>query len=191
MSGLDKILEYITQEANAEADKIIASAQEEAAAIISSEKKKADDQSAAIMKQAESDAAAQATRIESAAQMKEKRILLQAKQDKIDEVFAQAKEQLLGLDDEKYFEMIQKMIQKYASGESGQIKFSQRDLDRIPAALKEQLEDTGLLVSSEPADIDGGFILSYGDIEENCSIDVLISESKETLQDKISETLFN
>jgi V/A-type H+/Na+-transporting ATPase subunit E len=191
MSGLDKILEYITQEANAEADKIIASAQEEAAAIISSEKKKADDQSAAIMKQAESDAAAQATRIESAAQMKEKRILLQAKQDKIDEVFALAKEQLLGLDDEKYFEMIQKMIQKYASGESGQIKFSQRDLDRIPAALKEQLEDTGLLVSSEPADIDGGFILSYGDIEENCSIDVLISESKETLQDKISETLFN
>jgi V/A-type H+/Na+-transporting ATPase subunit E len=191
MSGLDKILEYITQEANAEADKIIASAQEEAAAIISSEKKKADDQSAAIMKQAESDAAAQATRIESAAQMKEKRILLQAKQDKIDEVFALAKEQLLGLDDEKYFEMIQKMIQKYASGESGQIKFSQRDLDRIPAALKEQLEDTGLLVSSEPADIDGGFILSYGDIEENCSIDVLISESREALQDKISETLFN
>ena len=190
MSGLDKILEYITQEANAEADKIISSAQEEAAAIVSSEKKKADDQAAVIMKQAESDAAAQATRIESAAQMKEKRILLQAKQDKIDEVFALAKEQLLGLDDEKYFEMIQRMIRKYASGESGQIKFSQRDLDRIPAALKEQLEDTGLQVSSEPADIDGGFILSYGDIEENCSIDVLISESREVLQDKISGMLF-
>ena len=190
MSGLDKILGYITQEANAEADKIISSAQEEAAAIISSEKKKADDQAAVIMKQAESDAAAQATRIESAAQMKEKRILLQAKQDKIDEVFALAKEQLLGLDDEKYFEMIQRMIRKYASGESWQIKFSQRDLDRIPAALKEQLEDTGLQVSSEPADIDGGFILSYGDIEENCSIDVLISESREVLQDKISGMLF-
>lgn len=191
MSGLDKILEYITQEANAEADKIIASAKEEAAAIISSEKKQADDQAAAIMRQAESDAAAQAKRIESSAQMKEKRILLQAKQDKIEEVFALAKAELLSLSDTEYFEMIGRLIKKYASGASGQIKFSQRDLGRIPESLKELLKDSKLQIDGEPADIDGGFILSYGDIEENCSIDVLISSSREELQDKISGMIFN
>lgn len=191
MSGLDKILEYITQEANAEADKIIASAKEEAAAIISSEKKQADDQAAAIMRQAESDAAAQAKRIESSAQMKEKRILLQAKQDKIEEVFALAKAELLSLSDAEYFEMIDRLIKKYASGASGQIKFSQKDLGRIPESLKELLKDSKLQIDSEPVDIDGGFILSYGDIEENCSIDVLISSSREELQDKISRMIFN
>lgn len=191
MSGLDKILEYITQEANAEADKIIASAREEAAAIISSEKKQADDQAAAIMRQAESDAAAQAKRIESSAQMKEKRILLQAKQDKIEEVFAVAKAELLSLGDAEYFEMIGRLIKKYVSGASGQIKFSQKDLDRIPESLRELLKDSKLQIDSEPADIDGGFILSYGDIEENCSIDVLISSSREELQDKISGMIFN
>ncbi len=191
MSGLDKILEYITQEAKAEADKIIVSAREEAAAIISSEKEQADSQAAAIMKQAESDAAAQAKRIESSAQMKEKRILLQAKQDKIEEVFAMAKAQILSLNDEEYFEMIGRLIKKYASGESGQIRFSQKDLGRIPVSLKEQLEGSKLQIDSQPADIDGGFILSYGDIEENCSIDVLISSSKEVLQDKISRVIFN
>ncbi len=191
MSGLEKILEYITQEANAEADKIIASAKEEAAAIISSEKKQADDQAAAIMKQAESDAAAQAKRIESSAQMTEKRILLQAKQDKIEEVLSMAKAEILSLNEDKYFEIIGRLLKKYASGEPGRIMFSQRDLDRLPAVLKKQLEDCRLQVVDEPADIEGGFILSYGDIEENCSIDVLISSSREELQDKISRMIFS
>ena len=37
---------------------------------------------------------------------------------------------------------------------------------------------------------DGGFILSYGGVDQNCSVSALFEEGAETLQDKIQTLLF-
>ena len=39
--------------------------------------------------------------------------------------------------------------------------------------------------------INGGFVLTYGGIEENCSIDALFDAAHEVLQDKVQEILFS
>ena len=48
-----------------------------------------------------------------------------------------------------------------------------------------------LKVSKETAAIFGGFLLVYGDIEENCSFDALFSAVRENLQDKVNSLLFD
>lgn len=190
MSGLDKILEHISREAREEADQILTSAKEAAQKILISGKKEAEDMAEAIRHQSELDVAAASDRIVSNADLNEKRIILQAKQDKIEEVFDNALKYLEDLDDASYMEMIGKMISRYASGREGTISFNQRDLSRLSEPVKALAEKQHLQISAEPVNICGGFILSYGDIEENCSFDVLIGTSREELQDKVGQLLF-
>ena len=48
-----------------------------------------------------------------------------------------------------------------------------------------------LHVSAGSRDIDAGFVLTYGGIEENCSFDAIFDSARETLQDKAQELLFS
>lgn len=61
--------------------------------------------------------------------------------------------------------------------------------DRLNAALKDK--GAVLRISGDTRDIDGGFVLTYGGIEENCSIDALFDAAHEVLQDKVQEILFS
>ena len=47
-----------------------------------------------------------------------------------------------------------------------------------------------LTISKESRNIDGGFVLVYGGIEENCSIQALFHSEREYLADKVHENLF-
>jgi len=190
MSRLDKIIDHITQEAREEADKILSSARNEAAKLISTGKRDADEKVKTIAKQSGLDVAAAVKRIQSASELQEKRIILQAKQEEIEKVFSKAVEELESLDDEKYFKVLEGMISRYSSGEAGRICMSAKDIARMPDSFKKAAEKAHLSIDDTPANISGGFILSYGDIEENCSFDVLINTSKEELQDKIGQLLF-
>ena len=65
--------------------------------------------------------------------------------------------------------------------------------DNFEKSIKEILSDkkeASLTVSEEAPDLNGGFILKYGDIEENCSFDAIFSVSRESFQDKVNELLF-
>ena len=196
MSGLDKILEHINTEAKDAADELIAGAKAQAAQLLENAKAEAKAREAAIVKQSELDQIAAEKRIKSAADLKEKRMVLEAKQKEIEDVLTAAKDHLTGLDDAAYFETVAKMIKKYAQPQDGVIKFSAKDLGRLPAGFDQKIAETlggkgSLKIAQESADICGGFILVYGDIEENCSFDALIEASKEDLQDKIGQKLFS
>ena len=93
---------------------------------------------------------------------------------------------------------IQMCIRDRQKGE-GKILFSKTDTERLPKdfadTLAAALEKSGkegakLTVSGETRDIDGGFVLTYGGIEENCSFDALFDSAHEMLQDKVQEILF-
>ena len=47
-----------------------------------------------------------------------------------------------------------------------------------------------LEISGETRNIDGGFILIYGGIEENCSIDAMFAEKRDELLDQVRKILF-
>ena len=44
-------------------------------------------------------------------------------------------------------------------------------------------------MAKQPRPIDGGFILVYGGVEENCSIEALFYAEQERLQDKVQAFL--
>ena len=86
------------------------------------------------------------------------------------------------------------MVEKFSLPQPGEIYFSAADLARLPADFDSRLEKAAkgaLQRSSETRPIDGGFVLTYGGVEENCSIEALFYAAREELQDKVHALLFS
>ncbi|MDF2905333.1 MAG: hypothetical protein K0R34_654 [Herbinix sp.] len=197
MTGLEKILKVIEDDANAHAEEIISKAQNEANEIISAAKQEADKKCSEITAKSETDVQAVLSRAESAAALQEKKKILDAKQQIISNVITKARNSLTGLSDSEYIDIILKMAKKYAHNKEGVILFSRTDKNRLPADISSKLTTAlagkpgaSLVVSEDVTTIDGGFVLKYGDIEENCSFDALFSSAKEELSDQVNAILF-
>ena len=73
---------------------------------------------------------------------------------------------------------------------------TKKDLERMPAGFREEIKSLAqkkggvLEISGETRNIDGGFILIYGGIEENCSIDAMFAEKRDELLDQVRKILF-
>ncbi len=190
------MISQIKEEADASAAKILEEAQTEAEEI----RKKGEDECARIRERAEvQNEAAKAdilSKSRSSAQMERRRYLLLAKQEMIDEVINEAHASLLALDTPAYFDALVRLVEKHAQAQCGEIRFNQKDLCRIPADFMRRASEAAkknggdLILSDEPCEIDGGFLLVYGDIEENCSFDALFLADREVLQDKLHTFLF-
>lgn len=191
MSGLEKIIEQINKEATETANATINSGRDEAEKILKIAEAEAEAKRTEIAEQSKLDVSAVAKRIQSVAAQEEKKKILVAKQEIIDGVLDSTLEYLKNMDDDSYFAIIDKMIQKYAGTEEGRIQFNAKDLARVPSSTKSILEQKKLTLSEETVDISGGFILKYRDIDENCSFDGLFLALKEPLQDKIGQILFS
>lgn len=197
MTGLEKIVKAIEEEASVRAEEVISQARLEADKILKAARAEADKKCAEIALKAEADEKDLLSRAQSAAQLLEKKAVLNTKQQMINDVISKARNSLYQLSDAEYADMLLRMIIKYAHQKQGVILFSAADKKRLPdnfAARCESAlmkgEGVNLVFSDEDAGIDGGFILRYGDIEENCSFEALFSAAKEELQDKVNSFLF-
>ncbi|MDF2539964.1 MAG: hypothetical protein K0S76_2985 [Herbinix sp.] len=197
MTGLEKILKAIEADATAGADTVIAQAKREAEEILEAAKIEAEKKCNQIAEKSEADVKAIISRAESAATLQEKKIILDAKQQIISNIISNARNSLAKLPNSEYTDIILQMVKKYAHNKSGKLLFSAEDKIRLSAdfdaKLKQALSDkpaASLTVSEETASMDGGFLLIYGDIEENCSFDAMFSAAKDTLQDKVNSLLF-
>lgn len=197
MTGLEKIIKVIEADAKSNADRILAEAKEEAESIIVSARKEAEKKCAEIAEKPANEIKAILDRARSQAALIKRQMILNAKQQVINDIIDKAKLKLTGLPDTDYFDVIIKILQKHAHNQAGTIMFSKKDLERLPKnfdkklndALKD-MENASLEISKESVPIDGGFILVYGDIEENCSFEALFGHAKEELQDKVNAFLF-
>lgn len=196
MTGLEKIVEQILEDANAEAENILNAAKQEADAII----KKAESDAAKLKTQSDEKIAIEQTggeaKAKSSSDLKKRQAILLAKQEMINEVLDRSYDEILHMDDRQYFDMIEKMIEKFALAKEGEICFSQKDMDRLPAGFDKKADAIAkakggaLQVSEVPVPIEGGFILTYGGIEENCSFKALFNAEREKLADKVHAFLF-
>ena len=190
MTGLEKIVEQIKQEAQATADEQIAQSKKEAEQILADAKKKLESSYIAAMEQADAHAKQILLRGESAASLQERKMLLEAKQQIIQQIFDEAIDTMQKLPIKEYFELLLRMVDRYALEENGTIHLSQQDLDRIPEFFMDELKKRQITISKESARLNGGFLLSYGDIEQNCSFEALLSANREDLQDQIVTLIF-
>lgn len=196
MSGLDKMKSRILEEAEQSAQEIIAKAQADAEAAVTAAEKQARAEAEKIREKAGRDAGEYAKRAASSSDMRRKQAFLAARQDVISAVLGKAYDAVLTLEEEDYFGLLEKLLEKYVLPEEGEICFSQRDLDRMPEGFAGRIRTIAvekggsLSVSREPRNIDGGFLLVYGGIEENCTIKAVFSSKREELSDRVNRLLF-
>jgi len=197
MSGLDKMKSRIFEEAEQSAAELLDQAKKEAEKIVKEAVGKAGAEAETIRVRAAADAKEYAKRVESSADMNRKQALLAAKQEVIRTVLDAAYSRVMEMDDTAYFEMLQKMLDKYVLAQDGEICFSKRDLNRMPKEFAEKIDAAAkgkggkLTISKETRKIDGGFILVYGGIEENCTIKAVFEAKREELADEVKKLLFS
>ena len=135
-------------------------------------------------------------RAKSSSELKKRQAILAAKQSIIGNMLDKAYDAMVALPDEEYFQVIVKCLEKSVQPKSGEICFSGKDRKRLTPQTEKQIEQIAaahggsLKVSNGNCDIDGGFILIYGGIEENCSFRAMLDANREHLADKVNELLF-
>ena len=196
MSGLDKITARIMEESAAEAKKLTDEAALKAKAIAEESAKKIAEECERINKKAEATVLSTGEKGQTSAQLRHKQIVLSGKQELIHEAIDAARTELSSLNDAEYKDFIVKLFKKHLPSQDAELLLSDKDKARLGAdtlnALKEAARANGstLTVAEKNADIKNGFVLSYGGVEENCTIDALIDQSMDDLQDKVKEILF-
>ena len=183
MTGLEKIVEQILEEANTQSDMILEDAQKKADQIIEDAKVEADKIKAGSAEKVSHVKADGMARAKSSADLKKRQTVLKAKQEIINEVIGKAYNGMIDMEVDRYFHMMERMIGNAVQPKSGQISFSAKDMERLPAGFAKR-------VSEKASDIDGGFILIYGGIEENCSLAAMFHAQKEEMADKLNSLLF-
>lgn len=197
MAGLDKIISQIEEESKAAAARTIEAARAEAEKILETARKEAEAECSEIERRSGQAVDNILERGKSAADLKKRGSMLAEKQKLIRDTIARAKSELKSMEDEAYFGMILKLAVKSAQSGEGEILFSAKDLARLTGGFEGQLnaalKDKGaqLHISKDTRDIDAGFVLTYGGIEENCSFDAIFDSAHETLQDITQEILFS
>lgn len=194
MTGLDKIIGQIKGESDAAAAKVLEQAKAEADKIHSEAIADAKRECAKIEHDSVAAVADRLARARSAADLQKRKTILAKKQSLIGEVIEKAKQSLGILEDAQYFEFLLKLAVQSAWDKNGEILFSQKDISRLPADFADKLRNAlgdKLVISKETRNIDGGFVLVYGGVEENCSLTALFDSAHERLQDKVQELLFS
>ena len=195
MSGLEKIIDKINADCKSECDSIISNAENKAKKLIDEKVSVANEEAEKIIAKAKEQCALTDEKARNGAELLEKKIKLQVKNEIITEIIENAKTALKGLSDKEYFAIIEELIIANVAKGEGVLKFSSQDLERLPKDFEKTInakltDGKTVKVSDMPLDIEGGVVLSYEDIEENCSFDALIETNIDTIRDKLNTEIF-
>ena len=197
MTGLEKMKSQILDEANRSAGEILEQAKKEADAVMAEARKNAEAECQRISEKSEADAESLKGRAESSCDLQKRKAVLKAKQEVISEILKRAYKKMLASDTETYFDIIRKMLNKYVLPEEGEICFSSDDKKRMPDGFEKEIAAIAaakggkLIVSKEERNIQGGFVLIYGGIEENCTFKAIFDSRRGELSDKVHALLFS
>ncbi len=184
-------------------DKILETNQEEIAKIKANAKKQCTDIEANASKQIseieeKADIDSKAMRAEllarrlTVAELDVKKILLNAKQEIIDDVYAIAKQQLQSLPTTQYKKLVEGMLIK-AAGDGDEVLIGKCDEKTITASFVKKIADKkGIKLTLAVDDkINGGVILRGKSCDKNLTIDLEVAAIKLTTETDIAKRLFN
>ena len=190
MTGLDKILMEIKKDSEVRVNDVLSGAKAEEKRILEEAQAESKRQSEEIIEKAKKDADTIRERAKSSIEIKAGRLVLSKKQEIINDLILKAKEFIGEMTADEYSEFMIKAIEKYSHKEEGVVKFSDHDKTFANAKVYDVIKEKNLKVSDEIIDAKIGFILDYGDIEENCTIDAIFDGSSEVLSDKVCGIIF-
>lgn len=197
MAGLDVIIDQIQMSSKQRIDEIQKASEAECAKVLEEANFTARKKQEEADKRAERYTLDIKDRAVSTAQLKIRQAILACKQELIAETIEKAKDRFYKMPDAEYFDALVSVVEKYANSGNGELCLSEKDLKRLPADFESRVNEVAkkkggsLRVSANAADIEGGFILKYTSIEENCSVEALFDNSGEILVDILQKVLFS
>lgn len=196
MDGIEKITGRINEDVQREIDALTADANREAGEITARYQAQAQQESADIVERGRKAAAEREERLASVAQLEARKLELAAKQEMLQKAFDTALAYLLDLPEDKYVALLADLAVRAARTGSEQVILSQKDRTRFGkqavTAANEKLGDKGrLTLSQETRPIQGGLILSDGDVEVNCTFETLVRLQRGELDREVAKVLFD
>ena len=132
-----------------------------------------------------------AQRSETVAQLDSRKLILDAKSQILDEVFAKALEKARNLPKEKYKALIFGMLESAQDGDV--VIISAREKDIVTAASLKAFADKKkikLTLNKNLGDFDGGIILSSDGVDKNLTLEVEVASIRDEYEAKIAKELF-
>lgn len=193
MTGLEKITASILEQAKENEEAILSYADSKAEKVLKEAETKAQAEYDGIVGKANEIAQKNIEVAESENDALRSRELLSAKVEAVYEVISLLKKEVLALPEPEYFAFMERLVIRYATAPGGVVRFSARDLARLPKNFISDVNgklEYKVTLSDTPAETENGFILDFGDIEENCSIDALLLSMQDALKENIVQSLF-
>ena len=191
MTSSEKILAGIAEESKAQADKINSDAEKQAADILAAAREEAESEAEKIKAEAEKKAELIISSGKSSAELLKRDTALNCRRGLIEKALNFVADTVNAYGDKDYFDFLLTLIKKEKLNGKGEVYLSIKDKARDIAAFKSELSALDLTLSDTFADINGGFILKYGDIQINGELSALIHEKRDVLTDELNKALFN
>lgn len=132
----------------------------------------------------------------SSAGFRERNAILNNKQKCINDVIESAICKIENLDATEYFDFLEKLFNKNVQSGTGVMYISTSDKDRMPEDFVKKIEkiakekNGSITIEDSRDNVENGFVLVYGDIEENCQIKALFNGQLDRLKDIANRELF-
>lgn len=195
MTGLEKILDAVSANGKESAKRLFSAYLEKSDKLKSSIIKDAENDGKTMISNAEISAGEIINNAYSAAKLEAKKSILSLKDELIEKAIQRAVDKISVLDDTEYFlYMYKSAVCRLKVGDC-LISFNERDKSRMPTDFIERLnsakDECSVKLSESAVNIVGGFILDFGDIYEDFSLDGLIEEKRDEIRQEAAEILFD
>ena len=192
MKGIEKIIAHIEGDADKQAESILAAAKKRCDKVLAGYEEKASELYSSKIRdgvkscQDKEDGALRSSRMEA------RKSVLAVKQEMVAKSFDLAREKIVSLPADQYVAFLADLVEKAGVSGNEEIILSARDRGAIGDALLAALNAGGknLKLSDEVRDIAGGLILRSGNVETNCSVDLLMEMCRGELAGKVADVLF-
>jgi len=199
MNGIEKLVAHLIGDAENEIAAIQAESVAACAALLKTYEKRAQEEEWKLLIAGKQAADERTKRMANLAASEAKRHVSTFKEELVDLAFAQAKEQILNLSEREYISFLAKCAAGAAKTGKEQLLFSAKDRNlygkQVTQAANELLERSGkeaqLTMGQGTQEIEGGVILTDGQVEANCSIEALMDLFREAHVASVAERLFD
>ena len=219
MTGLEKIIERIQAEARERASMTLQKSEKEVTALAKEYAARSEEARARIEKEGLEAAQAMLNAARAETEKTHAEILQNMRTKLIDEAFERAKKEICDTDFGKYRELLTALLttalleqhrteqQSIAFGdeiepfERFEVLLNAGDRERFGAQIITDARRTVerrigaqkanmIALSQQTVDISGGLVLRFGDVELNCTLDVLMADIRRELTPRVTEILF-
>ena len=198
MKGTEKIIAHIQADADAQVAAIIAKAEEQCKAISAEYEAKAQAAYSEKIRLGVKECEAKVESMGHIAEMEGKKAVLALKQEMVSRSFALAVEKIVALPQEEYTAFLAKLAADAASVGDEVIVLNARDKaavgEAVVKAANEKLSAKGmtaaLKLSEETGSFAGGLIMQRGNIEVNCTAELLVELCRGDMSAKLAGVLF-